>query len=466
MNINKLHVVNFRCFKELDMDFNTQTRQIEFQNQSRTVGPLTVIIAKNGHGKTSVLDAIRIAFGTFTSAFDYPSVKHIEKKDVHIETPENTIQSVLTFPVAIHASGEIDNLDAQWSRELSKENGKSSIKNAKIVTRYGEKLKNALKMENQDSVVLPLIAFYGTGRLWKDHRNTDKDRPLLRPRDYGYDYALGNDSNYLATYQWLTNAILEENSEKLYSLKKDEVLAGQLDAIRGALNTLLKDEGYRPLLHINQKFKTLAILAPAISHQITVLTYWSLPISYLSDGVRCALSLFMDIAFRCAKLNPNLGNKACEETPGIVLIDEVDLHLHPAWQQKILNSLQFAFPKIQFIVTTHSPQVVSSVPAECIRIIEDGLVSGTIGSEGADSSRILKRVFGTEAYPKNNPVRIKLEEYLNLVLNKKQWDSTRALELRKELNSIFQGEEPLLDEADLFIENEEWEKHNSEKEEM
>ena len=415
MKIKKLHVVNFRCFKEFDIDFNTQTRQIEFYNHPRTVGPLTVIVAKNGHGKTSVLDAIRIAFGTFTSAFDYPCLKHIEKKDVHIETPENTIQSILTFPVEIHASGEIDNVDAQWSRELPKENGKSSIKKAKVVTGYGDKLKKALKSDNADNVILPLVAFYGTGRLWKDHRNTDKDRPLLRPRDYGYDYALGNDSNYLATNQWLTNAIQEENSEKLYSLKKDEVLAGQLDAIRGALDILLKDEGYCPLLHINQKFKTLAILAPAVSHEIQDSIFLSLPISYLSDGVRCALSLFMDIAFRCTKLNPNLGNKACEETPGIVLIDEVDLHLHPAWQQKILNTLQFAFPKIQFIVTTHSPQVVSSVQKECVRIISDGQIVPVFSqTQGVESQDILVEIFGTDSAPQDDEYVQKLNRYARL----------------------------------------------------
>jgi predicted ATP-binding protein involved in virulence len=93
-----------------------------------------------------------------------------------------------------------------------------------------------------------------------------------------------------------------------------------------------------------------------------------LPVAMLSDGVRSMLGLVADIAFRAAKLNPNLGPYAAQETRGVVLIDEVDMHLHPAWQQRVLGQLMEAFPKIQFIVSTHSPQVLSSVKKENIRV--------------------------------------------------------------------------------------------------
>lgn len=82
------------------------------------------------------------------------------------------------------------------------------------------------------------------------------------------------------------------------------------------------------------------------------------------------ISLVADLALRCARLNSYLGADAVRQTPGIVLIDEVDLHLHPAWQQHVLSTLQQAFPCIQFIVSTHSPQVLSMVRRENIRIID------------------------------------------------------------------------------------------------
>lgn len=96
----------------------------------------------------------------------------------------------------------------------------------------------------------------------------------------------------------------------------------------------------------------------------------TMPVAQLSDGVRNMMGLVADIAFRATKLNPHLGLEAARQTAGIVLIDEVDMHLHPSWQQTVLASLQEAFPNIQFIVTTHSPQVLSTVSREHIRVLE------------------------------------------------------------------------------------------------
>ena len=76
-----------------------------------------------------------------------------------------------------------------------------------------------------------------------------------------------------------------------------------------------------------------------------------------------------DIAYRMARLNPDLGENVALQTPGVVLIDEVDMHLHPSWQQTVINDLTRAFPLVQFIVTTHSPQLLTSVPPESIRIL-------------------------------------------------------------------------------------------------
>ena len=81
----------------------------------------------------------------------------------------------------------------------------------------------------------------------------------------------------------------------------------------------------------------------------------SLPFDFLSDGMRNFVAMMADIAHRCVLLNPQLQDRALTETSGVVLIDELDLHLHPAWQKKVLNSLLTIFPKIQFIITTHSP---------------------------------------------------------------------------------------------------------------
>ena len=88
----------------------------------------------------------------------------------------------------------------------------------------------------------------------------------------------------------------------------------------------------------------------------------SLPFSFLSDGYRNMVAMVADIAVRCATLNPQLKEKSSQETPGVVLIDEIDLHLHPRWQRRVVNDLLRTFPRIQFFGTTHSPFVIQSLP--------------------------------------------------------------------------------------------------------
>ena len=91
-----------------------------------------------------------------------------------------------------------------------------------------------------------------------------------------------------------------------------------------------------------------------------------MPVSQLSDGYKCTISLIADIAYRMAILNPQLLNKVLVETEGIILIDEVDLHLHPKWQKRILKDLMDIFPKVQFIVSTHAPEVINSVKKDLL----------------------------------------------------------------------------------------------------
>ena len=123
-------------------------------------------------------------------------------------------------------------------------------------------------------------------------------------------------------------------------------------------------------------------------------------LSQLSDGYRSTLSLIADIAYRMALLNPSLG-KDVLKTPGIVLIDEVDLHLHPIWQARILGDLRSIFPNIQFVVTTHVPAVISSVRSQQVRIIADGEKALTPAIEiyGSDAGRVLTSIMNAPERP-------------------------------------------------------------------
>jgi predicted ATP-binding protein involved in virulence len=95
----------------------------------------------------------------------------------------------------------------------------------------------------------------------------------------------------------------------------------------------------------------------------------------LSDGYRNIIGMVADIAYRCIKLNPHLGENAVKETPGIVLIDELDLHLHPNWQRRIVEDLKNTFPGIQFVATTHSPFIIQSLKEDELRNLDRKIVS-------------------------------------------------------------------------------------------
>lgn len=127
-----------------------------------------------------------------------------------------------------------------------------------------------------------------------------------------------------------------------------------------------------------------------------------IPLSQMSDEYKSTISLIADIAYRMAVLNPQIGSDVINKTDGVILIDEVDLHLHPAWQHRILGDLQEIFPRVQFIVTTHAPAVISSAKSENLMILKDYEVfEANVESYGNDINSILKDIMGVSD---RNPV--------------------------------------------------------------
>jgi predicted ATP-binding protein involved in virulence len=119
----------------------------------------------------------------------------------------------------------------------------------------------------------------------------------------------------------------------------------------------------------------------------------------LSDGQKTIICLVADIARRMCLLNPHLGMNVIKETPGVILIDELDVHLHPRWQRLIVHSLKTVFPAVQFIATSHSPQILSELqPEEIILLHHDGVDHPRV-SYGLDSSRVLEEIMGADARP-------------------------------------------------------------------
>ncbi len=302
--------------------------------------------------------------------------------------------------------------------------------------------------EESDEEIISLL-----DEITKDRTKTDNS--LIRT--YAYMDSMDPASSFKMFQDWFIRVFKAHHAELIkIGQKKGRVAfldrtrySDAIDVVSQALEIVLADTDWG---HIDYDGFS-EVLTLTNRHDST-----PLEIRQLSDGLRSTIGLVADMAYRCYQLNKHLGTEAAAKAEGIVLIDEVDMHLHPSWQQKILHQLQTAFPNIQFIITTHSPQVLSTVPSECIRILENGEVfAAPPGSEGAEPGRLLKQVLGlSDVRPLNNPATQELQEYLALV-DRDQWASPRALELRKILDSRYQGNEPALVEADIHIENRKWE---------
>ena len=149
----------------------------------------------------------------------------------------------------------------------------------------------------------------------------------------------------------------------------------------------------------------------------------TIPVQQLSDGERGILALVLDLTRRLAQANPNFTDPA-SEAEAVVLIDEIDLHLHPEWQRQIVHNLTKTFPRCQFIATTHSPQVIGEVPHERIQIILDDEVYSPTHSFGVDSSRVLEEIM--DADPRATEVKELLSK-VSQVIGKEQFDQARDL---------------------------------------
>jgi len=166
------------------------------------------------------------------------------------------------------------------------------------------------------------------------------------------------------------------------------------------------------------------------------------------------IALIADIAQRCASLNPHLSDTAARRTSGVLLIDEVDMHLHPRWQQQVIDLLRKAFPALQMIVSTHSPHVLSTVDKESIRVIRlhDGrglLETPTLQTRGVESADVLANIMGVDPIPHVEEAQW-LSDY-HALIQRHLFETADAKGLRTRLEEHFGNEHPVIFECDRMI---------------
>lgn len=403
MYLEKLKLHNFRCYEKLEIDFNRQ---------------LTVLVGKNGSGKTTVLEAIAIALGTWFVGFNIVNAKGINKRTDPLRKAYQigaTDDVQTQFPVEIEAWGKIEESKDQilhWKRELYTPTGTMTTKDAKEIVEYAAEYQKAIS-EGRTDIYLPMVAYYGTGRLWDYHRQKRTDVFKVSSRTNGYIDCLDGTANVKLMMDWFQIMTINKYQRQEENLESNP----ELDTVYLAMEKCLTNlSGYSDVkIRYNMGTQELDVYYSEQDKQ-----RMRIPLNQLSDGYKGMISLVADIAYRMATLNPQLGTEVLSKGDGVVLIDEVDLHLHPAWQQKVIDNLMNIFPKVQFIVSTHAPAIISSVKTDKLRILSNKEVCMTANQVyGKDVNSVMKEIMGVNDRPDQF---VELFEKFYRLLSEKKYD--------------------------------------------
>ena len=327
MRIETLSLENFRNVEKQSYKFNPH---------------FTVFIGINGRGKSTWLHALRVACGTYLLSISDTVNRHI----VHDEIRQTSKGFLIHHtPVIVEATGYFSDHahSIMWRRQIpaGKTYTTSSSDDVGKVRSIGKEKYDKM-ITGSDDLNLPIIAFFGTSRVHGGgrNRNTRIGRQIFKE---GYHSWLEMRSSVYRYDAWL----------KTYDILVTE----------GNEYPLSKKIFFETLQTANPYIKEIAFIGTELWLKIEMDDYLSeyLPIHLHSDGIISYTEMTAELAYRCIVLNGSKQERAITDTNGVVMIDELDLHLHPNWQRHVVSDLKKAFPNIQFVATTHSPFIVQSL---------------------------------------------------------------------------------------------------------
>ena len=413
MKLERLEIQNYRAIEQLNLRINPD---------------LTVFHGDNAHGKTSILSAIAVGLGSIPRFLPRVSSIGFLKADLRALRP---MRVALTTTQGIW-----------WQRRMTAGGAGGRVISQRGLKEMVDAIVSA-DTEGLEPHELPIVAFYDTDRAVFDALQRRRGFKPDFPRYGALEGALSVRTNFREFFQWfyaMENEELRAQRQRPYSgngLK-------ELDTVRRAITAMMPG-----VTQPRIKFRPLRFVVTVEAGRGKP---EELALDQLSGGYRIVLALAADLARRMAQGNPHLDAPLTSEA--IVLIDEVELHLHPSWQQRVLTDLARTFPNTQFIVSTHSPQVLTTVKPEHIvalrrengRIVAEPESTATFGAEAGD---VLSTVMGVDERPRDNDFVKCLQDYMRLV-GRGEGESEKALTLRKKLETL-SPRDPALDRADIEI---------------
>ena len=375
---------------------------------------VNLLIGDNGVGKTTVLEALALSVQTYFSRMNDITKKGITQKDVRFTSSlvgDASQHRMYYTPTTIKSTVELGGVE--YSSEISREDETNATR-----TKYaGKELATAgRELLNSQTEILPVICYFSTSRVVDTQKASTSSvgKNKLNDRRCGYMDCLNATLDRKALTDWAFKMAMAE-------YKKGMPIA-EYEAFKKAVGTFMQkmnDLDEIPLVEYTRDFEDITYT----ENGKTML------VNYLSAGYQSLLWMLMEISFRIALLNPEMSDYSQAE--GIVLIDEIDMHLHPRWQWKILDALHSSFPKVQFIAATHSPIIISSFrDAKLLSIGQNG-VEELSGAYAYSIDDVVAYKQGSSGIPQELWQRKK--EFEDAFYQRDKQNSQKALDGMKEL---------------------------------
>lgn len=418
MKISKLHLTNFKGIEDLTIHFDEKT---------------TIFFGVNGVGKSTVLRAIDLLYANIIwNITKTKKLANLEEGDIMFGKSKARIAAEFLFEGDIRMPYARSNSRSE-GRKHNGEDLKSIVqyfRNSYIVEDYEDEEGNWIEVEDRKN--MPIFVNYGVNRAVLEAKVASSKATFKKLN--AFDKAIESKIDFKLLFEWFRNQEDIENQEKVRQDADYEDKA--LKAVKTAMLAML--EGVE---NIRIDRNPLAMKVCKEGKNLTV--------DLLSDGEKCTIALFGDLARRLTMANPSLENPL--NGVGVVLIDEIELHMHPAWQRKVVGMLKKTFPNIQFIITTHSPQVLGELDGSNNLYVldrEKDTVNATrIDSLiGWDSNVILEELMKTSSV--NQKITEQISELYALIAGRRYMEAERILD---ELDKLTSGRMSGLTRARMLI---------------
>lgn len=407
MQIKELSLFGYKIFEEYKFVLN---------------GKSTIIFGINGTGKSTVLSAINYLNRVWINRLNPAQGKAFSSFSDEMITVGKT-------ELILHASVCMEGEDFPLTRvhEKAKKNQRKSTPSyhsayyAHFTERFGNLF---LQKENAN---MPIFVNYGTNRSVLDIPDRIRKKHEFDKLS-ALERAIENELDFRTFFEWYrdqeANEVIEAREQE--NIKYNDPI---LKCVRHAIEAMIGN-----VSNLRVKRNPVRMVVDKSGQEIRV--------DLLSDGEKCTLAMFGDLARRLALANPALSNPL--EGKGIVLIDEIELHMHPLWQRKVLGILREIFPNIQFIITTHSPQVLGEADERYNIFVlseKEGMgceVQQIKRLDGYDSNMILEKYMGTDS--KNVEVKKLILEINRLIAQKKYSNAEGLLQKLAEISGVMDEE--------------------------